>query len=149
MELFPQIKKKEIYDPIRHKWVVAYPEEIIRQKLISFLVEELFFPIASIAVEKQLSELLPKHLKRTKRVRRRMDLLCYEERFFNPLLLIECKATSLNRKMLLQILGYNTYLKAPFIALVNENEQLLGWKKQNQLQIINRIPSYLELLEMI
>ena len=149
MELFPQNKRKEIYDPIRRKWVLAYPEEIIRQKLILFLVKELFFPIRSITVEKKLCDLIPKHLGRRRKMQRRIDLLCYEEELLKPLLLVECKATSLNRKMLMQVLGYNTYLKAPFVALVSQNMQLMGWKEGSKLKTLNRIPSYLELLKIV
>lgn len=62
---------------------------------------------------------------------RRFDLLVLEAGIHPhhplfPLLLIECKAVKINAKERRQLEGYNHYLQAPFICLVNQVEILTG-----------------------
>ena len=125
----PLNKRREIYDPIRQKWIVATPEEIVRQKCISYLIENCQFPSSLISIEKKLSEL--PHLNERKKdlPERRLDLLCFGPKLAFPLLLIECKAVPLQDKMLSQVWGYNAYIGAPFIALVNGHELRMGWEE--------------------
>ena len=89
------------------------PEEAVRQRLLFQMIEELGYPRSLIAVEKELKSfgvdggIIPK---------RRVDLLCFH-RSLAPLLLIECKAERIDEKSILQVLGYNAVVKAPFLAL--------------------------------
>ena len=46
--------RKELFDPIRKRYVACTPEEIVRQAYIKYLIEVLEIPIANIAVEKKL-----------------------------------------------------------------------------------------------
>ena len=52
---------------------------------------------------------------------RRVDIICYEGKSLKPLLLSECKALSYKDKEFRQLLGYNYYIQASYIALVAEN----------------------------
>lgn len=139
MASFPQ--NRQIYDPIRKKWVDALPEEIVRQKLLSHLVENLGYPPHSIVIEKKLSEL--PHLERKAVPCRRVDILCLESETFRPLLLVECKAVPLQEKMFAQALGYNAFIGAPLICLANQEGFLLRW--ESDFAISNQLPTYEQL----
>ncbi|MCH9609655.1 MAG: hypothetical protein S4CHLAM45_00420 [Chlamydiales bacterium] len=104
-------------------------EERIRQAWIKKMVEDLAFPRHMIAVEKELSAL--PHLLGQKVPKRRVDILVFAKEIHAeyplfPLLLIECKATPLIPKVASQVLGYNTFVKAPFVAIANEHDLMLG-----------------------
>ena len=45
---------KFIWDPIRKKYLVPQPEELVRQLLILYLTQKLDYPISRIQVEKSL-----------------------------------------------------------------------------------------------
>jgi len=96
------------------------PEEKIRQGFIRFL-EENKVPASLMVIEKTLSE-LPHLFEEASLPLRRIDLLVYkkQEDKLLPLLLVECKAKELSEKALHQVLGYNFYIKAPYIALVSQ-----------------------------
>ena len=109
---------RELYDPIRKSFVKKTPEEEVRQSLLVKMIQELGYPLSLIAVEKELPT--PK---------RRLDILCHAliAGEIHPLLLIECKAVPLNEKALWQVVGYNTFVSAPFIAIVNEKQILFSY----------------------
>ena len=143
MGLSPQ--NKEIYDPVREKWVDALPEEIVRQRMIRFLVTELGYPAHAILIEKSLSERPCLSRCQGRLPQRRIDILCHEAKTFRPLLLIECKATQIESKMFAQLLGYNAFIKAPLICLASPSAFSLRWEiKRDDLQP-HEMPSYEEL----
>jgi hypothetical protein len=118
-------------DPFRKKWVKKRPEELIRVALVHKMIFELGFPRGHIVIEKSLSALAHlSPLERKKVPNRRLDIVVYgkniKERQLLPLLLVECKAEPLNIANAHQLVGYNDIVKAPFIALANENEILTG-----------------------
>ncbi|MBS1655721.1 MAG: type I restriction enzyme HsdR N-terminal domain-containing protein, partial [Bacteroidetes bacterium] len=53
-----KIKKEKgreyIFDAIRKQWIVLTPEEWVRQNFINYLVKTLNYPVAMIAVEKEI-----------------------------------------------------------------------------------------------
>lgn len=125
-------QKSSLICPIRKVAVPALPEERVRVQLLCDLIERLEFPAGSIAVEKELSQI--PHLRSLVGTlpTRRIDILCFAKGIhpteeFYPLLVIECKAVKLTSKMVRQVVGYNHYLKAPYIALVNQEEIRFGW----------------------
>ncbi|MDR3623678.1 MAG: type I restriction enzyme HsdR N-terminal domain-containing protein [Chlamydiales bacterium] len=124
---------KSLFDPIRQERVAATPEEIVRQKLIHHLVNELFFPKELIAVEKAIATLAYLTLEeRRSAPKRRIDLLCFAKNIHPnhnvyPLLLVECKAIALNVTMKRQLIGYNYYVKAPYVLLAGSSELFFGW----------------------
>ena len=147
MGLSPQNRASEIkklYDPFRNIFVEANPEEVIRQKILHYLVSTLHYPKEMMVIEKQLSELPHLQEQVGQAPKRRLDILCYALLFEKlvPLLLLECKGVPLQREMLPQVMGYNSYIQAPFFALVNGEEILLGWKEKEEYRYIDYIPSY-------
>ncbi len=120
-----------LFCPLRKIWVAALPEERIRQGLIQEMTQKLGYPLGSLALEKNLNQL--PHLKtQVSLPKRRADLIVFAKNLhpqhvFYPLLLIECKAVSLTNKVLRQIIGYNQFVGAHFIAAVNQHHSYLGW----------------------
>jgi hypothetical protein len=105
--------------------LILKPEEAVRQNMIAFLVS-LGFPRSHIIQEKALSEL--PHLQKVEGLPlRRVDILAYGliNNELKPLVLIECKALSTKIEALHQILGYNHFVEAPFIALASKSGYLL------------------------
>jgi hypothetical protein len=101
-------------------------EECIRQALIQKLIFELGFPRELISIEKELSKL--PHLSGKQLPKRRVDLVCFTQNVY-PLLVIECKAIPLSEKALDQVLGYNYYIQAEFVAISNGQTQVISDKE--------------------
>lgn len=113
---------ESFFDPYRQKWVVMTPEEGVRQSCLRQL-EVLGYPKSLMAVEKSLKELMGV----ARPPKRRADILCFDPRG-RPLLLVECKAVPLTEAMQRQLMGYNFYIEAPFIALVSSSLALFAAK---------------------
>lgn len=142
--------------PIRNKQVSILPEEQVRVHLLFYLLSSLGFPKSCIAIEKELSQM--PHLKGVAHSlpKRRADIICYAKDVhpiepFYPLLLIECKAVKLTNRMRNQVVGYNHFLKAHYIALVNAEEVQMGWfdAATAEYQWINRLVSYNDLVSAV
>lgn len=84
--------------------------------------------------------------------KRRIDLLCYTKNSssdgLHPLLLVECKAVEITETMVKQVVGYNAYVLAPFIALVSPQEERLGWldPAERSYRFSQGLPTYNQLL---
>ena len=76
-------KKTYIYAHIRRKYVVATPEEWVRQHLIYFLIEERNFPKTLIATETAL---------KVNGLKKRTDLIVIDKKTRKVCLIAECKA---------------------------------------------------------
>ena len=142
---------KQVYDQMREKWVVSTPEEVVRQKWIEVMLGHLSFPKELIITEKRLS-LLPHLSGQVNLPERRIDLLAYTKKNdeLKPLLLMECKCVPLNTKTLLQVSGYNEYVGAPYVAICNETEILVGFEKnEGELETLDFLPAYSLLLKAL
>ena len=100
-------------------------EEFLRKQLITYLTNIKQFPKSLIVKEKKISTL--PNLIRDCHLDRRIDLLIYTPTF-QPLLLIECKATAITVDAMKQVLGYNYYIGAPCVSIINQQECILQWK---------------------
>jgi len=147
MGSFLQSKRNEVYDPIRRQWVTATPEEKVRQALVQYLVKKCHFPLSVISIEKKLSELPFVKQPKKELPDRRLDLLCFGPKLSYPLLLIECKGVPLQEKMVSQVLGYNAFVQARFVALVNASEIKFIWEENEEVHERASIPSYQELVK--
>ena len=107
------------------------PEERVRQSLIGRMLLELGFPRGLLSVERGIGS-------------RRYDLVCYSKEM-KPLLLVECKAGSLNEGAKRQALGYNDVLKAPFVCVTNGQETVTLWYEQGRIASVPFLPLYQEL----
>lgn len=104
-------EKKMIYDPIRKAWFVYQPEEVVRQHLIQYLIQEKNISPNLISVEKEL---------RYRGTKRRFDVVVFD-RSGSPEIVCECKAPEvpITQDTVNQIARYNTVLKAPHLLLTN------------------------------
>jgi len=98
---------------IRQKSVIETPEELVRQEILSYLLNTWKFPRHLIAVEVSLKNVctIPQVPKR------RIDIACFHKIDTPPILLIECKRQKPSKKIFEQVLGYNYFLQATTIGL--------------------------------
>lgn len=144
-----------IYDDFRKIWVTATPEEKVRQRLLQRMVVDLRYPKELLVVEKELGQL--PHLEAEKKLPdRRADILCFAKNIhihyaLYPLLLIECKEGKIDSQAIDQVVGYNHFVKAFFLAVANPDGIQLGYYDKNAgaYRFIPYLPSYVELLNAI
>lgn len=112
--------KEFIFDSIRKAWAPLTEEEWVRQNFIQFLIQEMKYPSAVIAVEK---EILLGELKK------RFDLLIYDSGH-KPWMLVECKSTkiALDEDVFSQVLRYNISVPVSFVVITN-GHYTRCWKK--------------------
>lgn len=124
--------KHYVFDFIRKKWLLLTPEEMVRQQVVSYLINEKNVPQSLIALEKTIQ---------INNFSKRFDILVYKED--KPWLLVECKEPNvvLNDTTIQQILHYNQALNVPFLAITN-GEQLLVWQVADQLIQLQDFPRF-------
>jgi len=130
--------------------IALFPEERVRQALVQLMVEELGYPRSLLVIERELAQL--PHLQQTEGLpQRRIDLLAYGrvEGDLKPLLLVECKADRVAPAALDQLLGYNHFVGAPFVAAVGRDEMITGWQDGTGTQFAKGLFSYEQLLQSI
>lgn len=148
---FIKNKKKWIYDDIRKMDVLLTPEEIVRQKVIQFLLEEIKVPKYMIHVEAPLSYY---HLESN----RRADILILKKNDTDgvpiPLAVVECKSPSVilsnnDYECFEQVLDYAYPLACDYIILTNGAESVIAaWDfKKEQYRDIKDIPVYDEMVK--
>jgi hypothetical protein len=104
-------KSREIFDPVRKKYVALTPEEWVRQQLVQFLVIERQVPVSLIGVE----VVIPLNKRNL-----RADVIVYG-RSGQPLLLAECKAeeVKITSHTFMQLAGYNLTWRVPWLIVSN------------------------------
>lgn len=143
----------KIFCQTRKTLVASLPEEIVRQKLLFHLINNLHFPESLIVLEKALCQMPHLTLSPLKIPDRRADIVCYakgihKDHDLYPLLIIECKAVKLTARVVNQVVGYNRYVKANFIAIANESDIQFGCYDpiKKDYSFLSFIPTYQELL---
>lgn len=141
-----------VFCVIRKEWVAALPEEIVRQRVLSYMIDHKGFPASLVAVEQCLRRL--PHLSSRDRHRvpnRRADIICFAMRqaaALRPLIIIECKSIKLVPSVVNQVVGYNHFVGSRFIAIVNQDEIRTGWYDVDKRDyvFIDHLPSYHDLV---
>ena len=103
--------KRFIFDPLRKKWLVLQPEELVRQLVIQYLLKEKNYRSSHMAVERML---------KVNKLTKRCDILMYDLQQ-QPFLLVECKAPAvkINQNVFRQIAWYNMPLKVQYLLVTN------------------------------
>ena len=103
--------KVKIFDPIRKKYLVATPEESVRQLLTLYLLEDLSYSKNAISIEKMLI---------VNGLQKRFDILVYDENT-KPFLIVECKSPKIKitDDVFRQAAVYNFELQAPYLVVCN------------------------------
>ena len=128
------------------------PEEKIRQELIETMIKNLGYPKGFIGVEKKIGKL--PHLKDGKFSNRRLDIICFAKNIhpkyiLYPLLIVECKKGALEKGAIEQVLGYNDFIKAFFVAIANEREVKTFWYEGEKIVSVNFLPGYRQLINAV
>lgn len=123
----------------RKKQLVLTPEEVIRQLMLHYLVEEKQYPKNKIRVEMGLV---------VNTMNKRCDILVFNQEL-QPVLLIECKSAKVNisQKTFEQIARYNSTLQVPYLVVTNGPQNYCSWIDQENktFSFLDSIPSYEEL----
>jgi hypothetical protein len=106
--------KRLIFDPVRKKWLVLQPEEMVRQLMVCYLLEVKGYRKNRLSAERGLT---------VNSLQGRFDLLVYDQEV-EPYLLVECKAPQLKLKQSTfeQAAWYNTTLRVPYLMVTNGRE---------------------------
>lgn len=136
LKMVQQKDQQKIFDPIRKKYLVFTPEELVRQLFILYLMEAKKYPKNKIAAEKaiQVNEL-----------NKRCDLIIYDQAL-KPLIIVECKSpkVKLNDSTFRQAAIYNLSLQVPFLIITNGLETYIAKIDFNQKDfcLIDDIPDF-------
>lgn len=132
---------KEIFDPVRQKFVALTPEEWVRQNCINMLVNSYGYSFHRMSNEMSF---------KLNFTRRRSDTVIIND-FAEPVMVIEFKAADvkLTDKVFSQILRYNTVLGARFLVVTN-GMLMMGidtcpYEPEKSYLFMNEIPEYAEL----
>lgn len=111
LQLKTEGSQRLLFDPLRRKWVVLQPEEMVRQLLLLYLMEAKGFNKNRLAVERGLN---------INGLQKRCDILAYDGQM-QPFLLVECKAPQVpvTQAVFRQIAIYNLPLKVPYLLVSN------------------------------
>ena len=123
--------RQYIFDSIRKVWLLLTEEEWVRQNFVNYLITQLKYPSAVIAIEKEIS---------LNDLKKRFDILVYDKQH-KPWMLIECKEPKVNlsEDVLQQVLRYNISVPAEYIVITNGNTTV-GWKKEKELKLLKEFP---------
>ncbi len=128
--------EQEVFDIVRHKWILNTPEEWVRQNAIHYLINEKQIPASLIAVEMPI---------KINSMDRRCDIVIYSNKG-KPKLIVECKAPAvkISQAVVNQAGEYNSTLKAPFLMVTNGLKHFvfqINFEKQST-NALNQIPDY-------
>lgn len=127
--------KQFIFCQVRKKFLVLTPEEWVRQHLISFLNQDLEYPLSLMKIEREV-----KGGQRGKRA----DLIIYNTSG-KPQLLIECKAPTekLSKKTFFQLGRYNRFINAALLMVSNGMQHFCCQvTEDNEFKFLDEIPPY-------
>lgn len=137
--------KKCYLDPVRQKLIYITPEETVRQRMISYWINELRVPKEAILVEEHLSHY---HVNS----KRRADIIVHgtKDNTNYPVLIVECKAPEvfLDEKAHTQVFDYCNALGADY-AMVCNGYEMFCYKCSSSKEAykeLNVAPTYKEML---
>jgi len=102
---------RQVFDPVRRRWVSLTPEEHVRQVLLHNLIHIHHYPAALIAVERAIN---------VAGMLRRYDIAVFD-RNHQPWLLAECKRPDVpvTEEVLHQLLAYHSTIPCRYWLLTN------------------------------
>lgn len=142
IEKHNSVNGKSFLDPIRNIFLQITPEEIVRQKMLIFLMKNMSVPSENILVEEHLAHW-------TKNFNGRMDIaITYNEKI---LAVIECKEENIfieSMQVFEQAKNYAEIVSAKYIVLVNGvNIQFYHLNEENFYKPIEGILNFSDMLE--
>ena len=142
IEKHNSVNGKSFLDPIRNIFIQITPEEIVRQKMLIFLMKNMSVPSENILVEEHLAHW-------TENFNGRMDIaIKYNEKI---LAVIECKEENIfieSMQFFEQAKNYAELVEAEYIILVNGvNIQFYHLNEENFYKPIEGILNFSDMLE--
>lgn len=123
-----------IFDPLRGRWLVATPEEWVRQNFTGYLMQHRAYPASLMANEVSLS---------LNGTRRRCDTLIYTHTL-RPLCIVEYKrpTVAVTRRVFDQIARYNSVLGARYLIVSNGLHHYCCRFEGEGYAFLDNIPDY-------
>ncbi len=111
LQLKKEAGKTLIYDPLRKKHLILQPEELVRQLVLQYLIQDRNYNKNLIRSEQGL---------KVNEMKKRCDLLIYDKAL-SPFLLVECKSSKvkITQKTFDQIARYNLPLQVKYLMVSN------------------------------
>lgn len=135
-------------DPIRQKLIFIKPEETVRQKVISYLMDTLHVPADMIRVEEHLSHYGIKSKDRADII---IEKFNEEKQETNPLVVIECKAPGifLGESQARQMTGYADALLSDFCMMTNGTDTFCYYYDidKKEYVAVGSLPDYLSMVK--
>lgn len=137
----PQVRelvagRREVFDPVRRRWVALTPEEWVRQQVICYLHNQRDYPLELMQVEGQIS---------VNGLVRRCDVVVYD-RTVRPVMIVECKQpdVAISQRVADQACRYNMTLKVPYIFLTNGRQHWVGrvWLEEQRMETLPAVPTW-------
>jgi hypothetical protein len=126
--------RRFVFCQVRKKYLVLTPEEWVRQNLVSYLNQDLSYPLSLMKIEREV--------KGGNRLKRADLIICNSNG--EPQMLIECKAPTekLSKKTFFQVGRYNRELNAPLLMISNGLQHFCCKLIENEFQFLEAIPLY-------
>lgn len=127
-------KGYELYDPLRKKWVVATPEEWVRQNFTSWLISAKGYAPSLMANEVGI---------RLNGMLRRCDTIIYNRRL-KPVAIVEYKApeVEITQQVFDQIARYNMVLGAKVLIVSNGMRHFCCRFNGTSYSFVKEVPEY-------
>ena len=131
--------RREVFDPVRRRWVALTPEEWVRQQVIGYLHGQLDYPLELMQVEGQIS---------VNGQVRRCDIVVHNKAV-QPVMIVECKQpdVAITQKVADQACRYNMTLRVPYIFLTNGRQHWVGrvYADEQRMEALPSVPTWQEL----
>lgn len=127
--------QKKLWDIVRNKWIYVTPEEVVRQCVLWYMIDDKKYSKRLIAVEKSITYY---------KVKKRFDIVVFNKKLA-PIILVECKSpeVALDQKSLNQIQTYDHIINGQHLWLTNGHENIILAKsaEDDQVRSLVDIPS--------
>lgn len=139
--------KEYFLDPLRERLIYKTPEEVVRQQVISYLLNIKKVPKNMIQVEMLLAKYDVKSIRRADII---IERYSQTDKAISPLAVVECKAPDimLGESAVKQAVDYADKLLVDYLIITNGDELIVAKYDGTQKQYIDlsNIPSYEEML---
>lgn len=140
--------EKHIKDPYRQRLVKLTPEEVVRQKTVRFLEQELKVPLYCIRLEQSM-----RHYQVDSNIRADIVIEGQHKRKneINPIAVVECKAehVALTEPVVHQVMDYADNMGCDYIFLTNGVTMRVGkWVEEKKAYLwLEKLPTYAEMCQ--
>lgn len=132
---------RRIFCILRRKFVILTPEELLRQKFVSWMINEKNYPVSLMANEVSIN---------LNGLQRRCDTVVYTSNQ-TPLMIIEYKASNIKitQKVFDQIAKYNMVLQTSWLVVTNgiTNYCCRMYPQKGSYEFVNNFPAYDDIIQ--